>query len=151
MVFFWNLKKLEQSEKSPDEKSPKLVTLVTLYVCTMSTDYILKSFDVRVCVSGWPDWVKFRLLGGCLLRAPFWKLQKWRKFWKYLLFPRCKLHKYYFSQKRAWATFWAILSWTHLVTLDYVTSKNKFLEWKKFLLSFQKRLRLPFPRGICKL
>jgi hypothetical protein len=45
-------------------------------------DSILTVFKLK---SGWPDWANFRLLGGGLLCAAFWKLQKYPKLLGYLL------------------------------------------------------------------
>jgi hypothetical protein len=44
--------------------------------------------------TGWPDWVNFRLLGGCLLWAVLWKLHKKRK-----------LLGYFSSQYKRWINF----------------------------------------------
>jgi hypothetical protein len=54
-------------------------------------------------------------LGGCYLWAVFFKLKKWPNFFGYF-FPR-KMLRINVDLKMGWATFWAIFSQTHLVTL----------------------------------
>jgi hypothetical protein len=61
------------------------------------------------------DWANFRSLGDCLLWAGFFKLKKVDDIFR-LLLPTIG---YALSlQKMAWATFWAIFSLTHLLTLQ---------------------------------
>jgi hypothetical protein len=67
------------------------------------------------CPAGWQAWANFSLLGGCLLSTAFWKLLKKRKVLRHF-FSRYKLLSNLW-QKMGWATFWVILSQTHLVTL----------------------------------
>jgi hypothetical protein len=61
----------------------------------------------------WPDWANFRPVGDGLLRAVFVKLKKSPKILDHF-FPSLWI---ICDEKLCWATFWATLSHTHLVTL----------------------------------
>jgi hypothetical protein len=64
-------------------------------------------------VAGWPDWANFRPSGDCLLWAVLEKLQIPHE-WATLF--HTKGYALILAQIE-WATFWAIFSQTHLVTL----------------------------------
>jgi hypothetical protein len=62
------------------------------------------------CCSGWPDWTIFRPLGDCSLWAILGNFNNWAT----LSHNKCYA---IILPQIDWATFWAIFSQTHLVTL----------------------------------
>jgi hypothetical protein len=79
----------------------------------------------NVIITSTPDLAYFRILGDC--RKFFLENYSSGPFWEATLFHRNKFCMD-FVKKMAWATFWAIFTQTHLVTLVQSVRENVKLQ-----------------------
>jgi hypothetical protein len=95
---------------------------------------------------GWPDWANFCLLGDYFLWVVFVKITEVAqiiglRFWRQ---QTCRI----FWQKMDWATFWATLSKTHLVTLFGTTSSKNHPHFNLVIfISLTKKLYIFWRTG----
>jgi hypothetical protein len=67
--------------------------------------------------AGWPDRTNFGLLGDCLLWLLFLKITEVARIFGLLFLGRFRVVHWLWQKMTGWATFWAIVSQTHLVIL----------------------------------